>query len=150
MHKRFLFIGVLFLLLGCGRAPTLEEKEEFTPYLNRFLAYSKQNGRDLSASVNVTYGNLQGKHLGVCEEAWLQTPHVEINRAAWGASPESTKEMMLFHELGHCLLGRSHIDTKVSAGPSLIPSSIMGSHGVPGRLYEQFQDYYLTELFNRS
>lgn len=140
--------GLFFIALAaCGRSPTPEETQEFRPYLERFVQYSKQRGRSVSGDINVLYGNLKGTHLGMCDEGWLRSPHVEINRDAWKLASESTREMMLFHELGHCLLSRGHRDGDANFKSARIPVSLMATHGVSGTLYEKFQDYYLNELF---
>jgi len=140
--------GLFLLLAACGRVPTREEAQEFSPYVQRFAKYSQQRGRAVSADISVVYGNLKGSHLGMCDEGFLRSSHVEINREAWRTASEATREMMLFHELGHCLLGRSHSDGVAKLKSATIPSSVMATHGVSGLIYQKFQDYYLNELFN--
>jgi len=141
--------GVFFLLLAaCGRAPTPEEKIEFEPYLRRFNAFSRQQGRSVFADISITYGNLKGRHLGMCDEGWLRASRVEINRGAWKTSDDATREVMIFHELGHCVLGRPHIDTSISLESLNAPKSIMATHGVPGQIYSKYQSYYVQELFS--
>ena len=144
-----LCFGLFFIvLMGCGRTPTPEEKQEFTPYLQRFVQHSNQRGRPVSGDLNIVYGSFKGSHLGMCDEGWLRSSHVEINRDAWRTASEPTREMMLFHELGHCLLGRSHLDEEANLKNYRIPASVMNTHGVSGSLYQRFQNYYLNELFS--
>ncbi len=76
----------------------------------------------------------------------------------WGSSIEQNREALVFHELGHCLLGRDHRDDLLSGGA---PVSIMNSRAVG--FYEACaypignedecdkryrRAYYLDELFN--
>lgn len=155
MRVGVLFLGVVLLLAGCGRAASPEERAEFAPYLQRFSEYSKQFGRSIRAESEVTviFAPLPSRHLGVCQEGFWQTPRVEINRTTWELANESSREILVFHELGHCLLGRGHLDNQVAVasldrGSSvLIPVSLMSSHALSSAIYDDYKSYYLDELF---
>jgi len=75
---------------------------------------------------------------------------VKMSKANWeGSSPEQ-KEILLFHELGHCLLGKPHRnDIELSFEGSNYPSSIMFARvlAILPRAYEAHRAYYIDELF---
>lgn len=72
--------------------------------------------------------------------------HVTIDRSFWNRNSHLGREMVVFHELGHCALERGHKEVEDRNGSCL---SIMNS-GTSGCrvLYSQAnRDYYLDELF---
>jgi Zn-dependent protease with chaperone function len=52
-------------------------------------------------------------------------------------------EMVMFHELGHCVLLRDHVDVRQKFGPR----SIMYPYLFEESTYLEHRDYYLRELF---
>jgi hypothetical protein len=77
-----------------------------------------------------------------------------INETKWNnLKTESAKELLIFHELGHGVLGRNHKEfhTSTIVTDNLnrkIPASIMGRPKVPSYVYEKNRDAYLHELFH--
>lgn len=55
-------------------------------------------------------------------------------------------EQVVYHELGHCLLGRSHLDTSANGRPT----SVMNTHHFSNGVYNQNRLAYLNELFTRK
>jgi hypothetical protein len=152
---RSLLMLCLFVLAACGRDPTLEERSEFEPYLERFQAYSAQYGRDASndGRVRILFGILKANEIGVCEQSPFQPPRVLVSRSAWAIRSDVGREALIFHELGHCLLDRDHRDDVVRltggrGGRTVVaPASLMHTRGVRPQLYAESKDYYLRELF---
>lgn len=153
---RFLFLlGVLCLLTACGRGPTAVESAEFAPYVTRFNNFSKEYGRDTSEDpdVAIMFDKLESDVVGACETGPFHGPRIYIDRAAWEGKGDEGREAILFHELGHCVLGRDHINTTLTVGRGggmrtwKIPSSLMHLRGVAGSIYSERKDEYLRELF---
>ncbi len=146
----------LFLLIACGRNPTTEEISELGPYFERFEAASAQFGRDTSGDhrVILLFGGLKNGEIGVCEQSPLHSPRVLVDRATWLAHSDDGREAMIFHELGHCLLGRDHKDDLTTMRSPLgdralqTPASLMHSRGVRATTYASDRNYYLKELFS--
>ncbi len=145
---------LVLLLSGCGRDPTLEEINEFSPYFQRFEAASAQYGRDTSGDsrVRILYGALHPGEVGVCEQGPFQAPRVLVSRPAWQARSEAGREALIFHELGHCLLGRDHKDDfaalqRQKGRGIYLPASLMNTRGVRAEYYAADRSYYLKELF---
>lgn len=145
---------LVILLTACGREPTIEEINEFSPYFQRFETHSIQHGRDTTGDsrVRILYGVLRPGEIGVCEQGPFQAPRVLVGRAAWRARSDAGREALIFHELGHCLLGRDHRDDltalRLQDGRSgYAPASLMNTRGVRPDLYASDRNYYLSELF---
>jgi len=83
---------------------------------------------------------------GTCQHG-LHIHHVTIDINFWNQFSSNRKEMVVFHELGHCVLGRGHTEEEDDNGSCL---SIMNS-GTSGCnvLYNKTnKTYYLQELFS--
>ncbi len=53
--------------------------------------------------------DLEIEAVGTCN--WHSNPkHVELDTQFWLSANHSSKELIVFHELGHCVLNRSHLD----------------------------------------
>ena len=68
--------------------------------------------------------SLEASITGQCQHDSDNPDRVIINRNYWMRSDERQREFLVFHELGHCYLKRSHMDKKNSRGECL---SIMHS-----------------------
>lgn len=71
-------------------------------------------------------------HAGVC---YPYEGIVEINPAYWNEAHSCEREALIFHELGHCILGRMHRE-----------GSIMAARLVKD--YCERRAFYIWELFN--
>lgn len=81
------------------------------------------------------------------------SPSIEIKNTddCWIDMSDLEKENLMFHELGHALLARPHINDKLPNGAS--PKSIMCGDGACSNFATLpanglLRDYYLDELFN--
>ena len=72
--------------------------------------------------------------------------YVEISQESWDSFNEYQREIFIYHELGHAVLKRRHLDLKFDTGS---PFSLM--HSNPFNIYKEEtlykKKYYLDELF---
>jgi hypothetical protein len=76
-------------------------------------------------------------------------PTVIIDTNSWASFSDTQKEMLVYHELGHCVLGRVH-DSSYWAVPSTafsIVNSLMYPSQTDASNYEIYRDHYMQELF---
>lgn len=78
---------------------------------------------------------------------------IHINAKMWNYDRNDSREMVLFHELGHCMLGREHREDLIDEDkPNQRPVSIM----YPRRsilsisTYRKYRTEYLDELFGQK
>jgi hypothetical protein len=64
--------------------------------------------------------------------------------AYWMIWDEARREQLMYHELGHCILGLRHNNNVVNS----IPESIMNWQNFKGSIYSSNYASYLAELFN--
>lgn len=121
------------------------------PYFERF----EQAG----AAHNINIDLSQEKLTGVIEDLPTESVagqctyyshgpnHIIIDSEFWSRASDDFKEMIIFHELGHCVLDRDHREGQLDNGFCL---SIMRSGEEPCRdVYnENTKDYYIEELFH--
>ena len=129
--------------------------DTFQPYVDKFIAEGKARGVSIDLNKNgliVLYASLKSRDAaGLC--AYKDPNEVTIDPASWLNSPESYKEFVIFHELGHCILDRRHRNDVLPNGEW---TSIMrGDPETPGRTWTTNYNgarrkYYLDELFNQS
>lgn len=115
---------------------------EIRPYYDKFVQEAHKRGINLDTNnIKVAFGPMthNWQH-GVTSYRYREIK-IDSSSYKWKSHPES----LIFHELGHLLLGRSHNDHRVEHNPT----SIMDSTEIPeyelGR--EDLREYYLDELF---
>jgi hypothetical protein len=154
----------LFMFFSCTKEFPVnqqEEEEHFLPsvpqtLVNHFLAF-KEEARN--RNINIDYTSLgitaeiislnQGNVAGVCSTNNRGLRHIIIDLDFWNRAPFYHREMIVFHELGHCILGRGHREDAFSNG---ICQSIMrsGNGGCRDAYRADTRDYFLDELFNKE
>jgi len=115
---------------------------EFETYWSKTVTTPIYFANDLSANI-----------LGVCI-VWtrgdLTYKEIKVNRQTFGRDAVES-EMIIFHELGHCELGRPHSAdlTRLPDG-RIIPFSLMYAVLFLSTDYTQFHEHFIRELFGFS
>jgi len=112
-------------------------------------AFKKGFNIDLEAlGIYYTVENIEGEFVaGSCTYNSHAPNKVTIDTDFWQNSTQSAKEMVVFHELGHCVLGRDHREGRDTDGFCI---SIMrsGDGSCKDTYSAQTKEYYMLELFN--
>lgn len=84
--------------------------------------------------------------VGQCIESQTEGKRIVIDSDRWRRLTNMEKEFIVFHELGHCYLGRGHTNEKASDGSCL---SMMHSstEACENRYNANTREGYLDELF---
>ena len=91
---------------------------------------------------------------GVCWSWTNGARSVIIDKASLSGMTTDMIEEIVWHELGHCTLGRGHNDLNVVfswAPSSMFPASVMNSYqfnSSEGLAFKKEREYYKNELFN--
>ena len=124
--------------------------EELVPYFISFSEEAAKRGIDFDwreDGVEGFIGNTSEDNiLGQCVHDSSNPNSVIINHSFWNNSSNFDKEFIVFHELGHCFLNRSHFDEVDEDG---VCTSIMnsGSKTCRSNYSDDTRDEYLDELF---
>jgi hypothetical protein len=134
---------ILILLCSCGKEQEyIRIDKEFIPYYNSFIEDGKQRNKILNPKfLIIEFGNLQPKYAGIC----YMPVRVIIDSIIWKQSTETRKKMLIYHELGHCLLYRLH-DDKIEER-SGYPQSIMNTYLFNEAIFKYYEKDYIDELF---
>lgn len=74
-----------------------------------------------------------------------KNPQITLNGSFWNQLSFTYKEQLLFHELGHCLLNRSH-----EGNDFYNPTSIMNKSFFSESTYKNQYDFFIKELFGNE
>jgi hypothetical protein len=157
---------LLFLLISLVTACKKESKSSvisggsladgsdmrFDPYVEAFMDRLLLAGLAPDTSLlDIQFSNSLPKNvLGRCSKVDGVYETVYINQTLWRTLNAGSKEELIFHELGHCLLDRGH-DTTLATDGTALPVSIMypnhlGAHYTSAANYSAYQ----TELFSTN
>lgn len=158
MTKLMMFLMLISLLMGCGQTHQQDVTQDptFDSYLSDFEAVgAKYIGIVPLADITTRFaddGELKGTVLGECSEG-AGYKDIAINRKKWDTASEVQRRVTMFHELGHCALGRQHLNgyAPVPYGhpgwTGNIAVSIMNAYQISDAQYIEFQAEYDRELF---
>jgi len=132
------YVILLLILTGCGKN-TLDIAPEARPYVDAFVQAGASVGRPISIEdlVVVFSPKVANDKPGICHRGAGATPTVIIDRKRWDDASKTQRELLIFHELGHCILERDHVDHR----------SIMQPFLMRDVEYKHDKLYYINELF---
>lgn len=157
----------LLTLIACSRdedfTPVYNVPEELQPIVDTFIYEASQRGVSLTiTNLIIQYSEAAASVCGSCNSNALservqKVITINANTPCWTEPLEL--ENLVFHELGHCVLGKGHTDARLPNGE---PKSMMVENNVS--LYSPCvyqvddkpcnntfkRDYYLDELFNEN
>lgn len=149
---KILFIFSTLILSACAKEKGTNIDASFSRYTDRFVYYAKSLGKPVNMNnVTISFSNSLGRSadgyeiLGTCMRSGYGVPEVKINIERWSTADYYWREQLIFHELGHCVLGRDHTEVKSAAGEL---ASIMNPFHL-GESYKTYQADYIRELFTR-
>lgn len=142
------------LLAGCQKEDQLIEislvDPALQPYFRAFEEEASARGITLDASFSEIEATIreinEGNVIGQCWYSSHYPNEIRIDKKYWQNASYLGREMVVFHELGHCSLDRGHTEGSTASGICL---SIMASGtGSCRNLYNrETRAYYLDELF---
>lgn len=158
-----LLILSLLTISGCGDKFQIEARgtidPEFTAYVQQFINEAESRGQTSLLykinSVNIIFDDsVKLPELGLCSVR-LNSLTIRMNKSAWYASSIESRELRVFHEMGHCILGIRHRDATILLGDyngglfhTRGPASIMNTYEIPAGFYASNRNYYISELFD--
>lgn len=168
-RNRKIFLGVLLLLSSAflsakilihieqnriKESPPAFVEEEIKSYMRDFVNLAKKHGVNLEKkargmSIQLTdlhyldFKKKDGKWFRPAGWCFYFENIVGISKTYWEKCDPTERRILIFHELGHCLLGRAHEPVDV-ADPM---SSIMEPELIEEDEYLANKQYYDSELF---
>jgi len=147
----FCFTLLTVVLNGCVKSETEAFVDnDLQEYFERFEAEAVSRGVTVNLSAAEIEGyidNIANPNIaGQCTHNSNEPNVVTIDRNFWSGYNDLEKEYLVFHELGHCYLGREHLEAINFNGTCF---SIMNSGTIPCRsnYSNRTRSDYLDELF---
>jgi len=156
------FTCILFLMtaaLSCNEDEGDPDYPDLTNYLDRFEQEAAKLGYDFDLSkIQVAYvdeikvNNRTYCGFGYSNYDGVGLRRIEISKSStcnWADKTDIERENLVFHEIGHAFLHRSHDETKQCDGS---PLSLMNSTGNNWKIYgdneQEKRTYYISELID--
>ncbi len=158
-RSTLLFLLCIVFSFSCQSDPVVEDNSEasisdVSPLLAPYFKTFKEKALEYDLVIDFSAVNVtaeiksinEGSVAGSCTTNGHDIRHIVIDQAFWNQASHLIKEMVIFHELGHCVLGRGHKETSF---PNGICQSIMRSGlGTCRDAYtSENRDYFIEELF---
>lgn len=153
--KKCTFIFLL-IAISCDNnvSEELPDNRVFDFYTSRFIEEAESRNSNLNNNLGIKIDNLviqfDNDLENFCGFAISATNIIISTRPrCWETKSDIDREILIFHELGHSILGRPHINTKL---PNNDWKSMMFDGNQFG-LYQQGskeRNYYLDELFDEE
>lgn len=148
----------MFLFFAsCKKDDVYNVPNNIQPYIDEFIAEAAARGIDLTIDDLIVLFEedleVDGvEAAGICQSGGKKnTPTIKIDTTSlnWTINL-SAREQLIFHELGHCVLGRPHTDERMPNGNYRSTMRPTGEQ-IYGPLYSSFKrDYYFDELFDEE
>ena len=165
IYEKCLVAGMLLVMVSCAHKLIMSEitpgsgvTKDFVAFLQSFnsLASNSVDGY-CQMDVDVGFGNLknidpdnkgEGNVIGVCIPT--SRPMILFDRQYWESASPIEREMLAYHEFGHCLLDLEHNEKMMNLNGRQRPESLMYPSIFSQYWYMEMQDYYLAELFHST
>lgn len=139
---RFVALFLFVCLAGCGKPhrTLVTADEAFQPYIDEFITEADKRGVSFNPDhLIVEFGEVKETD-AVCQRG--RAAKITVDPGEWETETtwveENTNRVLIFHELGHCLLGKGHVEH----------DSVMSFPAVETHEFVGDSEYYIQDLFN--
>ncbi|MBT7609052.1 MAG: hypothetical protein HN576_04810 [Bacteriovoracaceae bacterium] len=152
-------------ITSCGVLTGFDHQEkgvgytrQFTTTENGFLSYivtfenhaktELNNPSFVVADIPINFGDTENtSYVGVCFSYSNGDKEIIIDKEWWDSVSPTSRESLIFHELGHCALNRVHNEEEIVKSGKTVRSSIMHPGVVSAIDYNTYKPGYLHELY---
>jgi hypothetical protein len=148
MHKLIVLSLLLCTVFSCSKEETIVVDTDLQPLFDSFAAEATKRGLTLDMSpYSGTISDLAETNVAAkCQTISNGQKRVLVDQTFWKSASALQREMVVFHELGHCVLNRAHLDDARSDGSCY--SMMQSGLGLCKMSYsDKTRSAYLDELF---
>ncbi len=105
--------SIFLLLVNCAPSSQGLKDNELKPFVNRFSVVVDTFGYKVQGKIlqsRVIFGKTEPKNIAECYAVFNE---IIINKESFDKLPIENKEELIFHELGHCVLNKLHIESGI-------------------------------------
>ena len=125
-------VWLIMLNVACAPFTTYTIDPTFMPYVIEFSQHVNVS------RVTIQFGNVPEAASAACYKNNLGDMTINVRNTMWNILCDKQKRALIFHELGHCVLGRDHLDNL---------DSYMYPEIQDCNFYELNEPYLIQELF---
>ena len=143
----FSFLGVFFLT-SCNKGDDLSIDAPLRPYFDSFKEEATLRGYNVdyeSEGITGFLGGISGS--GIIGQCNSENKAITIDRVFWAGFDVWEREHLIYHELGHCFLGRGHCD-KINNDGSCFSIMYSNAEDCDSNYNEETRQDYLDEIFD--
>lgn len=107
--KKLFIVSLLSLTSACAPSTSNFVHPETSVYVSEFL----QKNKTPVPALIVNFGNAEGS-AAICKQWSNGQSEVIIDANWWGVYCDSQRRGIIFHELGHCIKNREHVEFELS------------------------------------
>ena len=150
-RRLLLFTLLVVGMQACQEDETIFVASELLPYFEAFsdeaaargLSFDYQSARIEGYLEDIPEQDVTGK----CQMNSVDPNRIFVDATFWRRATFMEKEFVVFHELGHCFLERSHLDSENNDG-SCVSMMHSGLTDCRNDYSTSTRDDYLDELFS--
>lgn len=98
-----------------------------------------------TSGLTIEYEELEPNILGYCLQHSNGMKEIQIDPVKWNTLQEGTRQVLISHELGHCLENMEHRDGRKNG----YYTSIMNTYILPLGMYLKKQSFYESEFLSK-
>lgn len=152
MNRVAFILFVITLFTACKKEQVQVIPSEFEEFVAAFFEAGNQRGLDLNleeVDLRIQFGTLDGNIGGQCS---FRNNTITIDPDDWNFLSEAERMWLMFHELGHCVLDRSHKNEETDNADCVsIMRGAENDFECSLNVYSsQWWAYYLDELFDSN
>lgn len=114
---------LLLFCVGCGKAGyPIYVEPELKPYVSQYATYKlKYIGKPYQPNIFILFDKLKFPTVGMCTTYNdYKYKVIQVDYTFWVKASEAQREILMFHELGHCDLRLDHTDEDRIMNPQLL------------------------------
>lgn len=140
LFKSLLGVFGALVLFGCGHTARIDPA--FLEYVDDFESHIGVAVTD----TDIVFDELDGPTLGYCITGQA-TNEIHIDRKSWSMMTKDGQEQLIYHELGHCVLGLEHNNLRTILDGYYVEASIMNAYWFGNRsYYSKYKENYKYAL----
>lgn len=162
---KYVLLILIAITAGCAQVPDGSIDPAFSGYFNQFMQDAKTFGRRTDTqSLTIRFGLSKVEVNGECQAVqksglgslgqkvtWIEKT-ISINQANWESASEINRKTIIYHELGHCVLGIYKHNDNVQTFPdgNALPQSIMNTYDIAemnATSTSYYWNSYVSQLF---
>lgn len=163
MKSTLYALALILLFASCASEepdlPNIFVEDAFEPYVESFISEGAKRGYNIDfedTGLTIIFGHTPNASASCSEIAGHDhgSHQIMVNKKAWQTLNDSLRERLIFHELGHCELNRTHKNDKFADGSwqSIMRGDPMTEvdERLPIPYFGFRRDYFIDELFDEE